>query len=129
MVEPKPMISELTKRSTNRDGPAITISRLRAIFSYQVLGGGSLAMKSCGLMRLHREQIDKSLQRRLEEHLRRIGDRVRLRLEGGRADPDQRQDRDDGVDDDDRAGQPADERRRLGERTWSRAALIVASLC
>ena len=47
MVEPKPMISEFEKRSTNRDGPAITMSRSRAIFSYHVFGGGSLAMKSC----------------------------------------------------------------------------------
>jgi len=46
-IEPKPMISEFKKRSTNRDGPAITMSRSRAIFSYHVLGGGSLAMKSC----------------------------------------------------------------------------------
>ena len=47
IIEPKPMISELRKRSTTRDGPAITMSRSRAIFSYHVLGGGSLAMKSC----------------------------------------------------------------------------------
>src|ERR1700722_3915528 len=46
MAEPKPMISEFKKRSTNRDGPAITMSRSRAIFSYHVLGAGSLAMKS-----------------------------------------------------------------------------------
>ena len=42
------MISELRNRSTTRDGPAITMSRSRAIFSYHVWGGGSLAMKSCG---------------------------------------------------------------------------------
>jgi hypothetical protein len=55
----------------------------------------------------------KPLERRLEEHLRRIRDGVLLRLEGGRSDPYQRQDRDDGIEDDDGAGQPTDEWRRL----------------
>ena len=42
------MISELRNRSTTRDGPAITMSRSRASFSYHDVGGGSLAMNSCG---------------------------------------------------------------------------------
>src|ERR1700739_1336509 len=45
-VEPKPMISELTKRGTTFDGPAITMSCWRTSLSYQVVAGGSLAMKS-----------------------------------------------------------------------------------
>ena len=40
------MISELTKRGTTFEGPAITMSRLRTSWSYHVSGGGSLAMKS-----------------------------------------------------------------------------------
>ena len=84
------------------------------------LGRRHLGDEIVRLTRLHREQIDKSFERRREEHLRRIGDRVLLRLEGGRPDPHQRQNCDDGVKDDDGAGQPTDERRRLGERTRRR---------
>ena len=68
------------------------------------LGRRQLGDEIVRLMRLHREQIDKSFERRLEEHFRRIRDGVLLRLEGGHPDPYQRQDRDDGVKDDDSAG-------------------------
>ena len=84
------------------------------------LGRRQLGDEIVRLMRLHREQIDKSLERRREEHLRRIGDRVRLRLEGGRSDPGERQNRDHRVKDDDDGGEPPRQRGRLGERARRR---------
>jgi hypothetical protein len=40
------MTSELMKRGTTFEGPAITMSCLRTSLSYQVVAGGRLAMKS-----------------------------------------------------------------------------------
>ena len=73
------MISELKKRSTTGEGPAITMFRVYAgSFSYQVLGGGSLAMNSgdCRVCTVNRSTKPSSVGR--EQNLRRIGDRVRL---------------------------------------------------
>ncbi len=70
------MISELTKRGTNFDGPAITMLRVRTSRSYQVCGGGRLAMKFRRLPRARGEQIDVAFERRLEQDLGRIGDRI-----------------------------------------------------
>ena len=70
------MTSELTKRGTTFDGPAITMLCERTSLSYHVVAGGRLAMKS-GVCRVRiGEQIDVAFERRLEQHLRRIGDRV-----------------------------------------------------
>src|SRR5246500_193958 len=52
----------------------------------------------------HGEEVHIALQRRLEEDFWRISDRIALRLECGRRDPEQRQDRDHGIEDDKRAG-------------------------
>ena len=45
-VEPKAMMSELMKRGTTLDGPAITMLRERTSSSHQVAAGGSAAMYS-----------------------------------------------------------------------------------
>ena len=45
-VEPKAMISELTKRGRKLDGPAITMLRLRVVSSQNVAAGGSELMYS-----------------------------------------------------------------------------------
>src|SRR6516162_8429823 len=45
-VEPKPITSELTKRGSTFDGPAITMLRERTSRSYQVSGAGRLARNS-----------------------------------------------------------------------------------
>ena len=45
-VEPNPMISELRKRGTTLEAPPITMFCERTSFSYQLLGGGRLAMNS-----------------------------------------------------------------------------------
>src|SRR6202007_1785093 len=52
------------------------------------------------LARADGEEIDVALERRLEQQLRRIGDRIRGRLEGGRAYPQQGHDGDHRVEDD-----------------------------
>ena len=39
-VEPKAMISELTKRGRKLDGPAITMLRLRVVSSQKPVAGG-----------------------------------------------------------------------------------------
>ena len=48
------------------------------------------------------EEVDVALERRLEDDLRRVGDRVGRGLEAGRDDPEQRQQRDDRVERDQR---------------------------
>ncbi len=45
-VEPKAMISELTKRGRKFDGPAITMLRLRVVSSQKLVAGGSELMYS-----------------------------------------------------------------------------------
>src|SRR4029077_6367100 len=45
-VEPNPMMIELIYRGRYFDGPAITMFRDRTRRSYQVVGGGSVAMNS-----------------------------------------------------------------------------------
>jgi hypothetical protein len=40
-VEPKPMMTELVKRSANREGPEMTSPSLRTSLSYQVVGSPS----------------------------------------------------------------------------------------
>ena len=62
-----------------------------------------------------REQIDVALERRAEQHLRRIGDRVGRRLEARRDDPQKRDDGDQRVDDDDHRCDALGERRRLDD--------------
>ena len=77
------MISELMKRGTTFDGPAITMLRERTSLSYQVVAGGRLAMNSgvCRVRVVNRLHV--AFERRLEQHLRRIGDRIGRRLEAG----------------------------------------------
>ena len=57
-VEPKAMTSELTKRGTKLDGPAITMLRERAISSHRLAAGGRVAMYSG----VWRERVVKRLQ-------------------------------------------------------------------
>ena len=77
------MISELMKRGTTFDGPAITMLRVRASSSYQRLRRRQAGDEFRRLPRARGEQVAVAFERRLEEDLRRIGDRIVRRLEAG----------------------------------------------